>query len=63
MTDGEGIVMRTLGDNAKLLLMAAYPLNEPMVRQGTFVMNTHEELVAAYADHRHGVLGVTHSEL
>ena len=62
--------MRTVGDHAKLLLMAAYPLHEPMVRQGTFVMNTHEEIIQAFSDHRHGLLGgnpehisTEHSEL
>jgi len=35
----------------------ARPLNEPVVAQGPFVMNTEEEIVQAYKDYRNGKFG------
>ena len=36
----------------KFLLLAAKPLNEPIVQHGPFVMNTREEIEQAIADYR-----------
>lgn len=41
-----------------LLLGHAAPLNEPVVSQGPFVMNTQQEIMEAYADYRSGKFGV-----
>jgi hypothetical protein len=41
---------------AKVLLVAAKPLNEPIARSGPFVMNTREQIEQAYADYRDGGL-------
>ncbi|CAN5472560.1 pirin family protein [soil metagenome] len=40
-----------------LLLGHAHPLNEPVVAQGPFVMNTEEEIHQAYEDYRLGKFG------
>jgi quercetin 2,3-dioxygenase len=41
-----------------LLLGHARPLNEPVVAQGPFVMNTQEEITEAYRDYQEGKFGV-----
>jgi redox-sensitive bicupin YhaK (pirin superfamily) len=43
--------------DAIILFGHALPLNEPVVAQGPFVMNTEEEIVAAYQDYRDGKFG------
>lgn len=40
-----------------LLLGHAQPLNEPVVAQGPFVMNTREEIIQAYQDYQQGKFG------
>ena len=42
--------------DAKVLLVAAKPLKEPIARSGPFVMNTREQIEQAYADYREGRL-------
>ena len=41
----------------KILFMAGEPINEPVVMYGPFVMNSKEEIEAAYADYRAGKMG------
>ncbi len=41
-----------------VLLLGGLPILEPVAWSGPFVMNTHEELVTAYADYEAGKLGV-----
>lgn len=41
---------------ARLLLLAAIPLNEPVVNWGPFVMNSREEVEQAIMDYRNGTL-------
>lgn len=55
--DGEELVVEALTD-AVILLGHALPYREPVVAQGPFVMNTHEEIRAAYQDYQQGKLGV-----
>ncbi|TNF59638.1 MAG: pirin family protein [Burkholderiales bacterium] len=45
------------GVDAKALLIAGRPLNEPIAQYGPFVMNTKEEIYQALADFRDGRLG------
>jgi redox-sensitive bicupin YhaK (pirin superfamily) len=52
----DGVVLSTSAD-AKALLIAGRPLNEPIAQYGPFVMNTHEEIFQAVEDFRAGRLG------
>jgi redox-sensitive bicupin YhaK (pirin superfamily) len=55
---GKGDTIQAVaGDQAvRFLLLAAEPLNESIVRQGPFVMNTREELFQAFQDFQNGIL-------
>jgi redox-sensitive bicupin YhaK (pirin superfamily) len=52
---GEGDVVQVEGEtDARLLLIAGRPIEEPVVWGGPFVMNTREEVMAAFEDYRAG---------
>lgn len=53
LDEGEAIKM-TAQAPSRLLLVAGRPLNEPIVRQGPFVMNTQAELHKAFDDYQAG---------
>jgi redox-sensitive bicupin YhaK (pirin superfamily) len=58
--DGEQIVIRATQDSKSpfdILLIGGIPLNEPVVRDGPFVMNTKEEVYQAIEDYRNGIMG------
>lgn len=52
----DGVVIEANSD-AKALLIAGQPLNEPIAQYGPFVMNTKEEIYQALNDFRDGRLG------
>lgn len=52
--NGDGIRLKSSSDGANILLIAARPLNEPIVRAGPFVMNTREQISRAFADYNQG---------
>lgn len=52
--EGDYIQVQTEGASARLLLISAKPLNEPIARYGPFVMNTPEEIEQALLDLRQG---------
>jgi len=56
LTSGDFIQVKTHEQPAKCLVLAALPLNEPVVQSGPFVMNTEAEIAQAFRDYRNGVL-------
>lgn len=54
--NGEGIRLEATSD-AKLLVMDGEPIDEPIVGQGPFVMNSHAEIQQAFADYQLGKMG------
>ncbi|KAJ1565935.1 hypothetical protein HK096_006305, partial [Nowakowskiella sp. JEL0078] len=50
-------ITNTGDDDAEVLILGAQPLNEPMVRQGPFVMNTRKEIEQAFQDFYSGKMG------
>lgn len=57
----DGVVIEAAGD-AKVLLLAGRPLNEPIAQYGALVMNTQKEIYQAVSDYRCGRLGQTPPE-
>lgn len=55
-TDGEGIRVRADGDTM-LLVLTGTPIDEPVVGQGPFVMNSEAEIRQAFADYHAGRFG------
>jgi hypothetical protein len=53
---GSGSVVALRGSNARVLLIAAAPIGEPVARRGPFVMSTEAELDQAWDDYRTGRL-------
>lgn len=53
--DCDGVTLRAQSE-ARALLIAGRPLDEPIVQYGPFVMNSREEIEQALADYRDGVL-------
>lgn len=51
--DADRVVIEA-GAASKAILVAGKPLNEPIVQHGPFVMNTHEQIVAAVRDYQAG---------
>jgi len=54
-TAADGVTLSAMED-ARLILVAGRPLNEPIVQYGPFVMNTQEEIHQAMDDFRNGRL-------
>jgi len=50
---GDGVTL-TASTDARLILIAGRPLNEPIVQYGPFVMNTQEEIHQALDDFNSG---------
>jgi redox-sensitive bicupin YhaK (pirin superfamily) len=55
-TGGSGVTIEA-NNEAKLLLLAGEPIDEPVVGYGPFVMNTQEEIVRAVEDFNSGKFG------
>jgi redox-sensitive bicupin YhaK (pirin superfamily) len=55
-TTGEGVTIEANND-AKVLLLAGEPIDEPVVGHGPFVMNTREEIAQAIEDFNNGRFG------
>ncbi|HOU66446.1 MAG TPA: pirin-like C-terminal cupin domain-containing protein, partial [Thermomonas sp.] len=55
-TAGTGVTIETSGD-AKVLVLAGEPIDEPVVGYGPFVMNSEQEIRQAIADFNSGKFG------
>lgn len=55
-TDGDTIRLSTTA-LAKVLILAGEPIREPLAVYGPFVMNTREEILAAFDDFQNGKMG------
>src|SRR5690606_8397204 len=53
---GDAVSIQACAQGARFLLLAAIPLNEPVVQYGPFVMNTREEIEQAMRDYSAGRL-------
>ncbi len=56
LINGDNILLATLDQSARFVVLAALPLKEPVVQSGPFVMNSIEEIEQAFRDYRDGVL-------
>ena len=56
LADGDRVTVTAGAEEARFVLVAGKPLNEPVVQYGPFVMNTREEIEQAVADFRAGRL-------
>ena len=56
LSDGDRVRFSAGVEGARLLLLAAKPLHEPVVQYGPFVMNTREEIEQAISDYQNGTL-------
>lgn len=54
---GTQLIVQASAGGGRFLLLGGQPINEPIARYGPFVMNTHDELVAAVDDFRSGRMG------
>lgn len=52
--EGDTVALHAGNEGARLLLVAAKPIGEPVVQYGPFVMNTSEEIEQALRDYRDG---------
>ena len=58
--DGDEIRLEASPENqssTRVLLIGGRPLNEPIARYGPFVMNTPQEIRAAFEEYRSGRMG------
>jgi redox-sensitive bicupin YhaK (pirin superfamily) len=63
LSDGDAVTLTAGPDGARVLLLAAKPLREPMVQYGPFVMNTRDEIEQAIQDYNAGDLALTADEI
>lgn len=57
LAEGEEINIENGPSISKILILESNPIQEPVVQYGPFVMNTQEEIVAAFNDYRASEFG------
>ena len=55
--EGSGLTLEALEGDARVLLLAGEPIDEPVVGHGPFVMNSRDEIRQAIADFNSGRFG------
>lgn len=55
-SDGDGFVIKA-NQSSKLLVLSGEPIDEPVVMEGPFVMNTRREIMQAFMDYQNGEMG------
>ncbi|MFK5855213.1 MAG: pirin family protein [Bacteroidota bacterium] len=51
------IQLESIGEDSYVLILQGKPINEPVVQNGPFVMNTRQEIQQAYSDYRETAFG------
>lgn len=54
LDDGDGVTLKGGSDGGRMLVIAARPINEQVVRYGPFVMSSKQELMQAFDDYQRG---------
>ncbi len=54
--DGDGFVLQAI-QKSKLLILSGEPIDEPVVMEGPFVMNSRKETYQAFVDYQNGLMG------
>ena len=54
LSEGDLVTVTAVNEQARFLLVAGQPLNEPIARGGPFVMNTRQEVQQAFEDFQNG---------
>lgn len=54
--DGDGFVLKAI-QKSKLLVLSGEPIDEPVVMEGPFVMNSRRETMQAFMDFQNGLMG------
>jgi redox-sensitive bicupin YhaK (pirin superfamily) len=55
--EGDTLALKAGPKGGRVLILAARPIGEPVVRAGPFVMNTRAEIEQAFADYQNGLFG------
>ena len=56
LSEGDSVTIKAVAENARMLVLAGKPINEPIAQYGPFVMNTMDEVDQAIQDYRSGRL-------
>lgn len=60
-SDGDSMLLRTMIEGARVVLIAGRPLRERVVSHGPFVMNSEEQIASAIENYRAGRMGTFES--
>ena len=60
--EGDAVRIRAGDEDARLILVAGRPLNEPVFKHGPFVMNSKEEIIQAIHDYQNGTFSAASAD-